>query len=78
MASQTPISEADLAALRVTLVNLPLRSLLKVQETVNRELQTRVDTEQVVEATAPPWRRPIPTQRDTTPGDKPSRRSRPY
>ncbi len=57
MTDRTAVSAADLAELRVTLTNLSVKSLLKVQETVTRELQTRLDTEQLVEASPPPWRR---------------------
>ncbi len=61
MTDHTPVSAADLAEL-MTLTNLTVKSLLKVQEAVTRELQTRVDTEQLVEAAPPPSRRVAPIQ----------------
>ena len=77
MTDHSPVSEADLAALKVTLTNLTTKSLLKVQETITRELQTRLDTEQLVEGAPPPWRQRSPEAPDE-PSAKRSRRGRFY
>ena len=78
MAGKAPASEADFAAFQRTLKDLPVRSLVRVLEVVQREFQVRVEMGEIQETTPAPWRRDNGNSGDTVPPAGRGRRARPY
>lgn len=68
---------ADLAAFKRSLTDLPLKSLIKVQEAITREFQVRAEAGQIQEASPAPWRRSSSSTGDKVPAGK-GKRSKPY